>query len=445
MDRFTPDTQTILYACVVLLFIQLLDIVFPPAPAPLPPAPLPPAPRRQRRRRKIRRVWTREWLCRRELHGQYEHLLQELNMEDRPGHRNFIRFEPELFLEMVDRLTPLLKKRDTRMRKSLSVGLKLAVTLRHLATGNDYTALQYSFRVSNSAIAKFVPKVCDAIVTVYMEEVLKCPRTPEEWLTVAQGFSQRWQYHNCLGAVDGKHVAMKRPRGGGSYYFNYKRYHSIVLMAVADAEYRFLYVDVGAEGGAGDGGTWYRCSLANALEGGRACLPPDAPLPNDDEPIPYHFVADDAFAMKSWLLKPFSHQSQDRVERIFSYRLSRARRVVENAFGLLQMRWRIFGTTLQQDVRVVRKIVMCGIVLHNLALKHYPIHRNDVDHEGQDYEMEDGRWRTESLNLMERLMARRGNYSRRAKAVRDYIARYYSSNVGAVPWQERLVFFRRRN
>ena len=90
-------------------------------------------------------------------------------------------------------------------------------------------------------------------------------------------------------------------------------------MAVADADYKFIYVNVGAVGSAGDGGTWQICSLAQALEDRHAGLPEDACLPNDTEPIPYHFVADDAFAMKPWILKPYSHQSQDVKERIFSY------------------------------------------------------------------------------------------------------------------------------
>ncbi|XP_064111461.1 uncharacterized protein LOC135218952 [Macrobrachium nipponense] len=132
-------------------------------------------------------------------------------------------------------------------------------------------------------------------------------------------------------------------------------------MAFSDAKYRFLFIDVGAEGGAGDGGTWQKCNLASAITNNRAGLPQDRNLPNDDEPIPFHIVADDAFTLKSWMMKPYSHQSQDPTRRLYSYRFSRARRVVENVFSLLQMRWRVFGTTMQQDVQVC-KITLCAYV-----------------------------------------------------------------------------------
>ena len=69
---------------------------------------------------------------------------------------------------------------------------------------------------------------------------------------------------HCLGTVDGKHIAMKKPPNAGSYFYNYKGFHSIVLMAVADTTYKFLFVDVGAKGGASDGGTWSNSSLHDA-------------------------------------------------------------------------------------------------------------------------------------------------------------------------------------
>ena len=227
-------------------------------------------------------------------------------------------------------------------------------------------------------------------------------------------------------------------------FFNYKKFHSIVLLALADSNYRFLYVDIGAEGSAGDGGTWNKCNLHAAIEDNNRCgFPEDTTLPQDDRALPFHIVGDDAFALKPWLMKPFSHQSQVPHEKIFSYRLSRARRVVENAFGLLQARLRVFGTTLQLDPKVVKTVTMCGCVLHNLLLEKYPFATAEVDHEDGQHNMIPGAWR--GMVNLEGLHDRRGhNYSRQAKNIREYLAHYYSSEAGAVPWQERIVFPRGR-
>ena len=198
--------------------------------------------------------------------------------------------------------------------------------------------------------------MCKGIIAVYNDEVQRCPKTEEEWKDIAATFSSKWNYHNCQGTVDGKHMAMKKPPNAGSYY--YKGFHSIVLTAVADATYKFLYVDVGAEGGASDGGTWSNCSLHDGVEKNIAGLPQPVSLPNDDQPVPYHFIGDDVFALRTWMMKPFSHRSQIIRERIYSYRLSRARRVVENAFGILRQRFRCFLTTMHQHPDNITLIII---------------------------------------------------------------------------------------
>ena len=390
-------------------------------------------------RRKAKKIWIREWLAKRSTFGQYDSLLTELHKEDQRGYKNYLRITPDLFQEMVERITPRLQKWSTFMREPLQVGLKLAVALRFLATGNSYPSLQYSFRVEASTICKFMPEVCHAIIASYMDEVLRCPQTEEEWKEVAAKFSSKWNYHNCLGALDGKHIAIKKPPNAGSYYYNYKGYHSIVQMAVADAGHRFLYVDVGAEGGASDGGTWSNCSLHNALEEHRAKVPQPVPLPADDKPMPYHFVGDDAFSLRTWLMKPFSHRSQVQRERIYSYRLSRARRVVENAFGILSQRFRCFMTTMQQNPDNINLITMCACVLHNLILTRYPQAIPEVDREDPDtHDLVPGQWRLDPH--MQGLMPLSGHRSQReAKDQREYLSHYYMSPAGAVPWQERMV------
>ena len=142
-------------------------------------------------RKTQRKVWVREWLTRRHEFGQYDSLLTELHKEDQRGYKNYLRITPDLFQEMVEKLTPRLQKQSTFMREPIQVGLKLAATLRFLATGNSYPSLQYSFRVEASTICKFIPEVCKAIIAVYKDEVLRCPKTEEEWKEVAARFSSR--------------------------------------------------------------------------------------------------------------------------------------------------------------------------------------------------------------------------------------------------------------
>ena len=114
--------------------------------------------------------------------GHYDQLLTELHKKDPRGNRNYLRITPDLFQEV---------EKITFMREPLDVGLKLATTLRFIATGNLYPSLQYSFRVEVSTICKFLPEVCKAIIEVYKDEVLRCPKTEEE-CKVAEGFSSRW-------------------------------------------------------------------------------------------------------------------------------------------------------------------------------------------------------------------------------------------------------------
>ena len=404
--------------------------------------------RRRRRRHRLRRLqqrprrlWSRQWLLRRELHGQYHTLLQELNREDRMGFKKYVRFTAPIYHEMLERIRPMLTKQTTRFRKPLSPGLKLAVTLRFLATGAEYSELEFNFRCSKCAICDFIPKVCKALIVAFKKEYLKCPTTPEAWKEVAQTFARRWNYHNCVGALDGKHVPMKKPVGGGSLYFNYKKFHSLILMALADAQLRFLYVDIGAEGGAGDAGCFVRTTLHDAINNGRIGFPEPEPLPQREDNIPYHIVGDDAFAMKSWLLKPFSHRSMVHHERVFNYRLSRARRVVENAFGVLQMRWRVFGRTQQCRPSVVKKVVLCACILHNMLMHRQPPAPHHVDRDDYLLNVIPGEWREEE-NLMAPLDPQHvgRNPSNDAKTARNYLAHHYASPEGALRYQDDRIY-----
>ena len=295
--------------------------------------------RRRRRPRRQKRWWVRQWLTRRVDYGIYTNLMRELELEDPAAFKNYLRMEPAMFQELLLRISPRITKQDTFWRKPLDPALKLAITLRFLATGDSYKSLMYNFRVASNTICNFIKPVCEAIIDEYMEELISCPLTPEDWLKVANGFETRWNLPHCVGAIDGKHVAVTCPPGGGSAYFNYKHFHSIVMLAVVDSDYKFMYVDVGAEGAGSDGGVFLNTELRECLEDGSIGFPPPSPLPGSDgEPVGYFLVGDDAFPLRPWMMKPVPSRNLTREERIYNYRISRARRVVENAFGILAAR-----------------------------------------------------------------------------------------------------------
>lgn len=114
-----------------------------------------------------------------------------------------------------------------------------------LATGDSYKSLQYFFRVVHNTISHIVPDTWRAIIAVYSvygDEELKTPKSPDEWKL---GFEDRWNPPHCVGAIDGKHIRLLSPSFGGTYYYIYIQYFSIILLAIVDSAYKFLYVDVG--------------------------------------------------------------------------------------------------------------------------------------------------------------------------------------------------------
>ena len=184
------------------------------------PAPAQPKPSSQPQPRRRRRVMP--WIPQREERGFCRTLLDELITNDIPGYRNFTRMEPAFFDLIEKRINPHLRKSESNFSKPLEVGLKLAVTLRHLSIGESSASLQYHWRVRRTTICKFVPKVCKAFLYEFQKEYLICPTEPEAWKSIEEKFRNRWSVPHAVGALDGKHIAIKKLWKSGSEYFNYK-------------------------------------------------------------------------------------------------------------------------------------------------------------------------------------------------------------------------------
>ena len=147
--------------------------------------------RRRRKRKGHRRFWVRPLIGRRRQLRLYAQLLAELRNEDQASFKNFMRMSPEMFDELLTRVGPMITKQNTNYREALDPGLKLALTLRHLASGNKYHSMSNGWRVPHNTISLLIPKVCQTIIDEYKDEVMKCPTTPEEWRAISDKFARR--------------------------------------------------------------------------------------------------------------------------------------------------------------------------------------------------------------------------------------------------------------
>lgn len=293
-----------------------------------------------------------------------------------------------------------------------------------------------------------VPNIVHATTRVLFEELqprcMKFPKNSEAWRQVAEQFEHLWNFPNCLGAVDGKHIQIEAPSHSGSLYYNYKGTYSVVLMAIVDSSLRFVGVDVGAYGHQSDGGTFKLSKMGRRLSKGSLNLPPPSQLPESTTVAPYVFVGDEAFQLRPDFLRPYPGRYLEDDRRIFNYRLSRARRCVENAFGILAARWRVFRRTIDLLPENVMAVTLAACVLHNFL-------RNDVLYIPQNYadsvdrsgNIVEGHWRQRVqpnayLDLEHRCSR---NHAKAAADVRDKYRAYFA-NEGAVPWQRQRAGLR---
>ena len=138
-------------------------------------------------------------------------------------------------------------------------------------------------------------------------------------------------------------------------------------------------------------------------------------------------------------MKPYSRHGMTHEERVFNYRTSRARRVVENAFGILAHRWRCLLTTLQLSPERATTVVEATITLHNLLRTHYPgLQAQEVDREDQDGNVVPGAWR-EGIQMTDPNQVGGHRITREGKRLRNYLKDYYTNPIGSLPWQDRVV------
>lgn len=193
------------------------------------------------------------------------------------------------------------------------------------------------------------------------------PQNPQSWLQIEDGFRN---FPRCLGAIDGKHIVIQSPQHSGSEYYNYKRSFSIVLLALVDSNYNFIFAEIGSQGRISDGGVFRNSQLWQRICSNDLNFPMPRPLPGRTRDVPYVFLGDGAFALTTHMMKPYPGSHNERTpKRIFNKKLSSSRVVVENVFGILASKFRIFRKPILLDPEKTTIVTMTCVLLHNFLRK----------------------------------------------------------------------------
>ncbi|XP_064108616.1 uncharacterized protein LOC135216990 [Macrobrachium nipponense] len=357
----------------------------------------------RRRRRRRRALWMHPITASRLTHGQFYMIMSDLRADD-DKFFDYFRMTQESFNELLAIIGPHIRKDSTHLRKSIPAEERLAITLRFLATGCSSFELHNTFRCGTSTARGIVQEVCKA-VWEYLHYLCFPELTKEEWLKIEEGFRCEAQFPNCIGAIDGK------------------KYFSMVVLAVCDANYRFTFIDVDSYGKASDSSIYKNSNLYQKMQQDTLNIPSDKPVSTNGDPLPFVFVGDEAFGLSTHMLCPYGGKNLQHKKKIFNYRLSRARRYIESAFAILTNKWRIFHRPLDLHVENAENIIRACCTLHNFVRE-----RDGVQFENT----------LNVVGLTDGDGAIQAGCPRSAITIREKFSDYFSS-IGSVSWQDRMI------
>lgn len=208
-------------------------------------------------------------------------------------------------------------------------------------------------------------------------------------------------------------------------------------MAIASARYKFLMVDIGGEGRHSDGGIFKNSIMSYRFQHNQMYIPVATPIIEGGKAMPYMLVADEAFQLNSFTLRPYPGKTLTNEQRVFNYRLSRARKVVENTFGIMVARC-IFTKPINTFLITAKSIVKAYVLLHNYCMdKVGYCSKGFADEPVRNKEPIRGEWRNmiqHNSGIAPLQNDGSNTHSRFAASIREDYKNYFL-NERAIPWQ----------
>lgn len=212
-------------------------------------------------------------------------------------------------------------------------------------------------------------------------------------------------------------------------------------MAIANANYELIYCHMGTNGRVSDGGVIENTLFYEKLINNQLNLPKPKTVQNGTIELPYVFIGDEAFCLRSNFLKPFPQGNLNKEKRIFNYRLSRARRIIENVFGIMAARFRVLHTEINLQLPRIDLVVLTCAVLHNfLRRKCYEtyITTECLDKEDREHFTTYTGLRMDSTTVAGLQNGHNRHFGREANESRNIFLQYFNTE-GKINWQDNMI------
>ena len=286
-------------------------------------------------------------------------------------YENF-RVTRDTFTIILNEIEHDIAKRDTPMRKAVPTRKKLAMTLYYFASTAEFRTIANLFGVSRAFLCNCVKDVCCAIIKNLQRRLIYIPKD-DELKSILETYKEKWRFPMCAGAIDGTHIAIIAPKEDHTDYVNRKGYHSVVMQALVDCNYLFRDVVTGWPGSVHDARILSNSTIYD--KGNDNNLFPDIRESIGGQVVSIVILGDPAYPLLPWLLKAYPENvNTPQSQRVFNYRLSRARMTVENTFGRWKGRFRRFSKRLDMEVPGVVNLIAASCIVHNMC----ELQRNEV-------------------------------------------------------------------
>ena len=290
------------------------------------------------------------------------------------------RVSRETFDFILERLRKTLE-RETLCEEPISPELHLGLCLYRLGRGDYYYTLAEMVGLAPCTVSTVVHEVNEALVGCLWKDFVSAhmPVTDHDFESKILNMKEQWQFPFSWCAVDGCHIPIKCPGGQetSKEYHNVKNVHSIILMSIVDATYYFVWGSCGYPGNSRDSIILQSTSLWASIKEGKFL--PQSSQKKNEICIPPLIRGDSAFPFESFLLKPYSNAVMTKEQRFFKYRLSRARMVVEGAYGQLKGRWHLLLKKSEGNLYQTKIAVLSCMVLHTICLQNKDVMLPQLD------------------------------------------------------------------